>query len=285
MLRRLLLLAPLALSACGGGDAPPEASGGATVARVGDAVLSEAELQDALGGATPGLDSAAARKQITEQWVRRELVVQEALRAGLNDEPDVQRSLRESEQSVLEAAYLSRFFESTPAEPTEPEIAAYYEANRDKLTLREPYVRVRLIRMPDPSRAPEARNALAQLQGSPLADSLFALTAREYATDPDGAIDLADAFIPESRLRALNDDLGGGISTLGAGAAPLVLAAPEATYVVSVVERVQPGQVPSQSMVRADIVERLAIRKRKEAEARHIARLRSEAEAGGRLSL
>lgn len=282
----VFLLVPLALAACGGGSTEPDAaSGGAVVARVGDAVLSEGELQEALGGATPGLDSAAARRQVMEQWVRRELVVQEARRAGLDEEDDVQRALRESEQSVLEAAYLSRFFESTPAEPTEPEIAAYYEANRDKLTLRESYVRVRLLRMPTAARAQEAQNALAQIQGTPLADSLFALTAREYATDPDGATELADSFIPESRLRALNEDLGLRIAALGAGAAPIVLTAPEATYVVSVVERVQPGQVPSLGMIRPEIVERLAIRKRKDAEARHIARLRSEAEAGGRLAI
>ena len=57
----------------------------------------------------------------------------------------------------------------------------------------------------------------------------------------------------------------------------------DAFYAVSVVDRVQAGQTPSLGMVRPEIAERLAIRRRKEAEARLIARLRSEAEAGGRL--
>ena len=256
------------------------------MARVGEAVLTETELQETMGDATPGLDSMAARRQIIEQWVRREIIVQEAQRAGLDDEPDVQRSLRDSERSVLEAAYLARFFESAEVEPTQAEIEAYFEANAERLALREPYVRVRLLRAPNADRARQAQNALAQMNGSPLADSLFALTAREYATDPDGAIALADIYLPESRLFAVSEALGQTVATLGAGAAPAVVAAPEASgaYAVAVVDRIRTGQTPGLNAIRPEIVETLAIRKRKAAEARHINRLRSEAEAAGRLS-
>ena len=54
---------------------------------------------------------------------------------------------------------------------------------------------------------------------------------------------------------------------------------------VTSLERVQAGRTPSLPMVRPEIAERLAIRRRKEAEARLIARLRSEAEAAGRLEV
>lgn len=277
-----LVLSASGLVACGGGDSAPAAEDGTVAARVGDAVLTEGELSEALGS-FPVLDSASARRQIVEQWVRRELVVQEARRAGLDEDPDVQRELRESEAAVLEAAYLARFFASADAEPTEPEIESYYETNAERLRLTEPYVRVRLIHATNGARAQEAANALEQLQGTPLADSLFSLAAREYAADPEGAIALADVYLPESRLLALDSDLGQRVSTLPAGASPATVVSPEAAYAVAVVDRVQPGRTPSLGMVRSEIVERLAIRKRKGAEARHIARLRSEAEAAGRL--
>ncbi|MEM6326908.1 MAG: peptidylprolyl isomerase [Bacteroidota bacterium] len=281
----LALLVGAALAGCGrGGDAEVPGEG-LVIARVGEASLTEAQLREALGTATPGLDSAAARRQVVEQWVRRQLVVQEARRAGLDSDTEVVRQLRDSESAVLEAAYLERFFETNPAEPTEPEIEAYYEAAQSRLALREPYVRLRLIRVASADQAQAARGALAQIQGSPLADSLFALAAREYATDPDGAIDLADAFIPESRLLALDESLGARISAIGAGAAPVVVQGGDAAYAVAVVERVQAGQIPSLAMIRPEIAERLAIRGRKNAEARLIARLRSEAEARGRLEV
>lgn len=277
-----LALAALVLSACGGGDSAPTVEDGAVAARVGDAVLTEGELAEALGD-FPVLDSASARRQIVEQWVRRELVVQEARRAGLDEEPEVQRELRESEAAVLEAAYLARFFESTPAEPTETEIESYYETNAERLRLTEPYVRVRLIKTSNGNRAQEAANALQQLQDTPLADSLFALAAREYAADPDGAIALADVYLPESRLLALNETLGQRVATMPLGATPATIVSPEAAYAVAVVDRVQPGRTPSLGMIRDEIIARLSIRKRKAAEARHITRLRSEAEAAGRL--
>lgn len=282
----LATLASASLAGCGGGDdATPSAEHSPVVARVGDATLTDAELRDALGNATPGLDSAAARRQVIEQWVRRQLVVQEAHRAGLDTEADVVRDLRDAESAVLEAAFLERYFQAEPAEPTEPEIEAYYEANRDRLALREPYVRLRLLKTPNADQATAAQSALRQIEGSPIADSLFALAAREYAPDPDGAIALADAYIPESRLLALDETLGQRISTLGAGADPIVVQGGDAFYAVAVVDRVQAGQTPSIAMVRPEIAERLAIRRRKEAEARLIARLRSEAEAGGRLEV
>lgn len=279
----LPVLAALALAGCRGEDPSAFPSDSPAVARVGEAVLTEAELRDALGSATPGLDSASARRQVVEQWVRRQLVVQEARREGLDELPDVQRQLRDSESAVLEAAYLERFFEAEPAEPTEPEIEAYFEANRERLALREPYVRLRLIRTASREDAQAALGALGQIQGSPIADSLFALAAREYDATPDGAVALADSYIPESRLLALDETLGGRVAALGAGATPALVEGGDAFYAVSVVDRVRTGQTPSLAMLRPEIAERLAIRRRKEAEARLIARLRSEAEAGGRL--
>ncbi|MEM1054106.1 MAG: peptidyl-prolyl cis-trans isomerase [Bacteroidota bacterium] len=278
----LAALAALVVTGCGGSDDAAPADSSPPVARVGDAVLTSVQLRNALGAATPGLDSAAARRQVVEQWVRRQLVLQEARRAGIDDEPDVLRQIRDSESSVLEAAYLERFFETDVAQPTEPEIAAYYEANVNRLALREPYVRLRLLRVETAAQAQAAQGALTQIEGSPIADSLFALAAREYATDPEGAIALADSYIPESRLLALDETLGARVAALGAGAAPIVVQGGDAAYALAVVERVQAGRTPSLPMVRPEIAERLAIQRRKEAEARLIARLRSEAEAAGR---
>ena len=279
-----LALCALALAACRGGEGDAPTPDGPVVARVGDAALTEGDLQAALGDATQGLEGAAAREQVIEQWVRRELVVQAARREGLADEPDVRRLLRDNERATLEAAYLDRFFESADAEPTEAEIASYFETNRDRLVLREPYVRLRLLRTA-PGRAEEALAALVQVQGSPLADSLFTLAAREFSRDPEGAIALADSYLPESRLGGINEEVARRIAVTRAGSAPFAISAPEAGYAVAVVQRLFAGQEPSLDMVRPEIVERLAVRKRKTAAGRHLARLRAEAQAAGRLDI
>ena len=77
---RLSLLALLALGACSDAPSADAPGGGETVARVGDARLTEGDVANALGDGPVGLDSVTAREQVIEQWVQRELLVQEARR-------------------------------------------------------------------------------------------------------------------------------------------------------------------------------------------------------------
>ena len=284
----LLLAVALPLAAALGACRAPEPDapgGGDAVARVGDARLTEGDLVDALGDAPPGLDSVGARQHVVEQWVQRELLVQEARRQGLDGEPRVRRLLAENERATLEAAALDAYFAQTPAEPSEADLRAYYEAHREALALRDPYVRLRLLRVADRGRAAEARTALARALASPYPDSLFALVAREYADDPDGAVAFASEYVSESRVRALDAGLGERLAALPAGAQVVVVPVGRAFHVVQVVDRVPTGTVPPFDLVRDELAERLAVQRRRDAEARLLQQLRSEAQARGRLDL
>ncbi len=280
---RLLALAlTLALAACGsGGSTPPDD----VVARVGDVAFTEADLADALGDVPAGLDSVTAREQVVEQWVQRELLVQEAHRQGLAESPEVRRLLAESERSTLEAAALEQFFASNPAEPDEHALRTYYDEHRDALALREPYVRLRHLRTGPRERAVQAQQALARALLTPAPDSLFALVAREFADDPDGATALADEYVPESRLEGVDPALAERVAALPAGAQVAVVPSGQGFHVVQVVDRVPAGTVPPFSLVRAELAERLAVQMRREMEARLLRQLRSEARASGRLDI
>ncbi|MGB3541412.1 peptidyl-prolyl cis-trans isomerase [Rubrivirga sp.] len=281
MTRGLLLFA-LTLTACG--DAEPAVLEGDVVARVGDAVLTESDLEDAIGSAPSGLDSLTARSHVVEQWVQRELLVQEARAQGLDQDPGVQRLLDESERATLEAAALDAYFAQSPAEPTEADLEDYYAVNGDALALREPYVRLRHLRITN-GRATEARDALARALTSEYPDSLFVLIAREFTDDPDGAVALASEYVPEGRIRALDEALGLRVASLPAGAQVVAVPVGASVHVVQVVDRVPAGTVPPLSMVRDELSERIAIRNRREAEARLLQQLRSEAQARGQLEL
>ena len=278
----LLLVCTLALAACGPGDAPaPESP---YVARVGEAVFTEADLADALDGLSPGVDSARAREQVVGQWVRSELLVQEARALKLDQEPRVRKLLLDNERATLEAATLDRLFETNPAVPSDDELAAYYEANRASLALREPYVRLRHVRTGVQSRAQSARAALDQTASSPAADSLFTIIAREYGDDPEGAIALAAEYTPESRLLALDEALGLRVIALRPGRSAIVEYS-NGYHVVLVVDRVDTGQIPMIEMVEPELRERLAIQRRRDQEAQFIQSLRSQAQARNRLDI
>lgn len=276
----LLLAAPLA--GCGDDAAPLDLG---SAARVGEEELTEAELQELLQVVPVGLDSLTARQQVVEQWVQRQLLAQEARRQGLLEDPEVREALAENERAVLAAALVERFFEANPVEPSDEDLAAYFSANRDQLTLREPYVRIRLLTLDREAEARAARAALVRAADTPYADSLWALAVREYASDPEGALSLAGAYLPESRLAGLDTPLADAVRTLAVGEVAPVVASGRRFHVLQLVDRVPTGTAPELTWVRDELRQRLAIEQRNATLARQVQLLKNEAQAEGRLTL
>ena len=286
MPRPALLLA-LVLAACAPeADEVPEPAS-PPVARVGDAVLTEADLADALdvGGA---VDSVRARSQVVEQWVRRELLVQKARADGVDRDPEVRRLLAASERATLAAAALDRLYAASPAVPSEAELRAAYARARDDLVLAEPTVRVRHIR----TGSREAAEAAAALLNEPAgtgggAGAAFEQAARLYADDARGALALADEAVPESRLADLDPSLPARVARLAPGSPAVVVGGADGAvfHVVQVADRVRAGAVPPFDWVRDDLAERLAIQLRRRQEAQYLQSLRAEAQAAGRLDI
>ena len=279
------LAAAVLLASCGGDPVPELGSGSpdAWVARVGDARLTQAELDHALGGRIAGPDSAAARNQVVEQWVARELLAQAALDAGLDETDDVQRRLDAARRATLEAAYLDRHFSENPAAPSDADLQAYYDAQGARLALTEPYLRVWLLR-PETERLAAATEALEQVVASTIGDSLFSVAAARFSTDPVGARALSGRFLPLSRFRELDPAVGDRLATLAVGKVATV-GATERPYLVAVAERAAAGTMPPLALLRPELSERLAIQRRKDGAARLIQQLRSEAQARGRLDI
>lgn|GEM_PF-6034472 len=273
------LAAPL-LGGCGERDAP-SAGGGDAVVRLGDAALTASELARAVEGLPADLDSAAARRAVVEAWVARELLVQEARRAGLDADPEIVRRLEESARAVLEDAARDRLLADEIA-GTDDDVASYYERNRETLALREPYVRLRHLRVPA-ARAGAAERALAGAIAAPDPDAAFAAVARRFASDPDGAVAFAESFAPESRLREIAPALADGVTDLPPGATTAVLPDGPDAHVVQIVDRVPEGAVPPLAVIEAELTEQLRTSRRRDAEARLLERLRAEAVARGDL--
>lgn len=278
----VLAIVVLALVGCGKEAAPDE---GDAVARVGDAMLTQTELADAMGGAMAELDSASAREQVIEQWIQRELLVQEARAQGLDGKPAVRRAIDESARATLEAAAVDHYFETHPVTPSANEIEDYYQRNASDLALREPYVQVRLLRTNSTDRAALAQAALSRAASMPQADSLFKLIATEYADDPRGAIALAREYMPESSLQGINDALGSRVQSLRPNGPAASVGTERHTYVVQLIDRIPAGTVPPLEVLRSELSERLTIQLRRDSEARLLQRLRSEALAANRIEI
>lgn len=276
-------VALVALGGCGARDEPAPAAPD-VVARVGTSTLTEADLADDLDVRLHGLDSAAVRRQAVEAWVVRELLVAEARRAGLDRDPEVERRLEASARAVLEAAARNRLLDASVA-LTPADVAAAYEARRASLALREPYVRLRHLRVPA-ARASAAEAALAEAVRAADPDAAFASVARRFASDPEGAVAFAASYTPLTRLAAEAPALAERAAALTPG--PQTAVVPDGAggaHVVQVADRVAEGTVPPLSVVEAELAEGLRAERRRDAEARLLERLRAEAVARGDLEV
>jgi hypothetical protein len=282
----LLLAAGLVLGGCRSVESDRD-----YVARIGDATLTEAEVEKALQVVPQGMDPETARAQFVEQWITGQLLAREALRRGLRDQEDVRRQLEDNERNVLASALLSALYDEDSASFSRSEMEAYLDQNRDRMRLREPYVRVRFIDAATADEGDRARAELVDLYRDSLEpaarDSAFAATVRRFAIDTTAALSLASSFVAQSRLTR---QAGGGpwsvIGQLSDRETSPVLATQDSTFIViQLVERAPAGAEPRLDWVADEIRRRLAIRNRQQVVAREVQRLRTEAEARGELRL
>lgn len=262
-----------------------EQPSGEYVARVGDRTLTRDDLSRSLADRPTVLDSTEAASQIVERWVTNELLFQEALDRGLQDESEIRRLLAENERSVLISALVNRVYEEEMSEPDETSIRSYYESNRDQLTLREPYVRVRVLIVETELDAALAADSLATLPSDAAGDSAFTALAGGISLRSDDSRTVSDSYYPANRLFSWIPGMGTALANAGTGEVLPPLAADGVWYVVQLVERVPVGTLPEIDMIRDEIAERVRIEERKQLFARHVQRLRTQALARDRLEV
>ena len=270
---------PALILACsiglGAGCAPPEDVPEYAV-RVGESYLSADEMAASLASLAVGLDSVEARKQIIEQWVTRELIAQEALRLGLQNDEEVLRLVAENERSVLVSALLSRYYREEDNEPSEGDIESYFTQHSDLFALKENYLRVRYLTAATAADANRARDRLRDATAAGQADSSWSAIAREWAQDYDGSMRISQNFFPQSRLFP-SATLREWIQRLEIDQIAPVVEDNGRFHVLQLADRRLAGTPPQLAWIKDELRERLIIEARKQMVARQVQRLRNEA--------
>ncbi|HKL88624.1 MAG TPA: peptidyl-prolyl cis-trans isomerase [Salinibacter sp.] len=247
-------------------------------ARVGDHYLTQTELNELMADMGPVPDSTEARQQVIEQWIERTLLLREAERLKLSEDPKVQALLEERRRSTLVSAMTNRIYENTQPEPSDEEVRTYFERHEQQLTLREPYVRVRHLATVQADSAREVRRRLRGLQ-EPTADSMWTNLIRRYAQNPRSARDISSRFLPEGRLFAQLPYVKDELANLREGQVAPIVEDNDQFHVLQLVRRIPEGTSPQLQWVEAEIRRRLRIRSRKQMYAREVQRLRNRAKA------
>lgn len=117
---------------------------GRIIASVGNKTLTLKEARDGVPETVYNQDSLKALTNYRNNWVKKQLLVQEANRIGLEHNPIVKKRIRRIRNDALAEALREFILKKTDSLKVTPqEISNYYEANKNQFILNEEYVRFR----------------------------------------------------------------------------------------------------------------------------------------------
>ena len=119
------------------------------VARVGDQYLYPADLE---GIATDGMtreDSTERTMRFVNNWVRKQLLIQEAATKIEFDEAEIERKILDYRFSLMGYEYQSYYInQNLNKEVTDEEISQYYNENVDNFLLKQNIIRGKFVKLP-----------------------------------------------------------------------------------------------------------------------------------------
>ncbi|MEE3259553.1 MAG: peptidylprolyl isomerase [Candidatus Latescibacterota bacterium] len=212
--------------------------------------------------------SAGERAQLIDDWVRQELLYQEALARQLDQQARLALLLEQTRRDLLVAALLDAEFASEELAFGEGDIHRYYDAHQDQFQRTQPEVKARHILLASHRDANARRQALQQGED-------FAEVAREHSLDVDtryrggdlGYFSQADepALWAASREMPL-DNISKPIRT------------EYGYHLIQILERGEAGTIRNIDQVRTEIVEALVRERHKTRLDQLIAQLKDTAD-------
>lgn len=119
------------------------------IARVGEATLMLSELDGVTAGAT-GADSVALAENYINQWVRREVKIQEAVSVLAAELADVDRLVEDYRTSLLSSRLEQRYLAGKlDTLITDSMVLSYYNSHRGEFLMDRTILKGRIVRLPD----------------------------------------------------------------------------------------------------------------------------------------
>ena len=111
-------------------------------AKVNDSYLTETEFKAIVPMGLFDRLTTEHKKEIAKEWVNKELLYQEALRLGIDNEEEIKRILKNQKRDFLSNEVLERTLENIHI-PSEYELKQYYEKHKDYFIINKTEYRVR----------------------------------------------------------------------------------------------------------------------------------------------
>lgn len=132
------------------------------LAKVGKNILYFDEIKQTLPEYLITSDSATVVDNYIDQWVRNQVMYDEAIRLGLNANPIVKKRIESATRDILLSELRNQIQLNTVSESvTEEDVALFYTTNREMFVLNERHVKVRHLYSLDSESIVTARVQLA----------------------------------------------------------------------------------------------------------------------------
>lgn len=261
---------------CVPGETTP--ADGNLLARVGSAELTLQEALRQVDKDNLDRDSLAALSNVQRRWVEQQLKIQHARRIGVDRTPDYRSRLERVEEQLLidalhEQISRNRFDELAVSER---EAREFYQANRTRFQLEEPYVRLHHLTASSYSDAVAARNAL--LQGVP-----WETVADRYSRNPAFEKEYASVFSPMAFALAEYGSLNRILPSLGLREVSDIYRLEGAWHFVQLAEFLPEGEPPDMEWLLMQIRRWLELEKRRKLVHGYVRNLYLESEASNEL--
>ena len=216
LLRAAAVAAAVAASACAREESPP--AGGAA-ARVNGGEIPARRIEGDIRHRDARADLHEAATRAPDSSMDQELLVQKAIEARLDRDPDVMRALDEGRRRILANAWLDRAL-AERTRSSDAEVAAFYAANPALFAERRIYA-LRETRLSGPAAAVQA--ALAAARASASAADARAAIARSGAQARTRESTRPAETLPLALLAKLQSMKEGGLAVVDSAGGPAVV--------------------------------------------------------------
>lgn len=253
---RFLIVLCLLLASCGGGEEETgrDEEAGDVVARAGESALTTRQLDEMVPPEYRGSYRLEERKELIERWIVTELIYQEAVRRGIDKEPEIRSKVEEFKRLLLENELLEREL-AAKIDITRQDIEAFYMENPDLFVREKEEVRLSQIVLDSLHTAMLYRERLEREPG------LFGKFADEYSRDrASRGGDVGYYAVDE-----LIEPLGEAARKLGTGEISPVVSVPGyGHFIVMVTDRKPAGSMKELAEVEDAIKDMLLVSREEE---------------------
>ncbi len=138
----------------------PKRPEGPIVARVGNDYLTLAELKESIPAEYSDVITRDQNVLYVRQWINTEILYQEAVRLGINEEPVIKARLERMRKDLLSTELLSRSASQINIEISDQAVREYYESHREQFVREYNVVRYEDIVVSDVNLAFEIRRTV-----------------------------------------------------------------------------------------------------------------------------